>query len=189
MAPDVKGGRPTLRMERAEATRRRILDAARRLFSERGYGATSLMAVAEEAGVAVQTVYAAYGSKAGILRALREEVVHQAEAESLYSAALHAARADEGLELFARSIRARWQAGADVVAAHADAAASDASLRREVEAVLERRRTGIAALMAEIARGLRPGLLVEDATAISDALTSPGVYLTLVRAAGWSDDR
>ncbi len=54
----------------AEVTRRRIVAAARVLFARDGYGATTLRGIATEAGVAVQTVYAVYGSKAGTLAAL-----------------------------------------------------------------------------------------------------------------------
>ncbi len=66
--PDVNSGpparHPTLREERAQVTRRRIADAARRLFFRDGYAATTIARIATEADVAVQTVYAVYGSKA-----------------------------------------------------------------------------------------------------------------------------
>lgn len=59
-----------LRREQAAATRRAILDAAQRLFERDDYAATSMKAIAEEAGVAVKTVYLAFESKSGVLRAL-----------------------------------------------------------------------------------------------------------------------
>jgi AcrR family transcriptional regulator len=46
------------------------LDAAQRLFTERGYGATSIEAIASEAGVATDTVYASFRTKAGVLHKL-----------------------------------------------------------------------------------------------------------------------
>src|SRR6266540_7187996 len=55
------------RRPKAQATRRRILDAARRLFVERGYVATTIEAIAAEAGVAVPTVYLAFGTKRALL--------------------------------------------------------------------------------------------------------------------------
>ena len=55
------------RQEQARQTRRAILDAAGRLFVDPGYAATPLTAVAAEAGVAVQTVYAVFGSKRQLL--------------------------------------------------------------------------------------------------------------------------
>ncbi len=183
-----RGRRPSLREERAAATQRRILDAARLRFAEDGYGATTLREIAAEAGVAVQTVYAVYGSKAGILRALRTALVHQPEAESLYAAALAAPDDPARLALFARSIRARWEAGADIVRVHAEAAASDAALREEVEQVLARRRAGLRALAAALEGSLASGLDVARASAILDVLTMPEVYLELTGVAGWSDD-
>jgi len=58
------------RREQAAATRSQILDAARRLFLKQGYAATSMAAVAAEAGVALKTVYVVFETKSGLLRAL-----------------------------------------------------------------------------------------------------------------------
>src|SRR5947209_10504132 len=58
------------RQQQAERTRRQILDAARRLFAARGYTATTLPAIAEEAGVAAPTVTAVFGTKVALLHAL-----------------------------------------------------------------------------------------------------------------------
>src|SRR5690349_11246292 len=58
-----------------QATRQSVIAAARRLFSERGYAGSSIEAIAEAAGVAVPTVYAAFGNKRSILRALLAAVV------------------------------------------------------------------------------------------------------------------
>src|SRR3982750_2219788 len=55
--------RSPVRRERARATRRRIREAAARLFVEHGYMATTIEAIAVEAGVAVQTVYFVFGNK------------------------------------------------------------------------------------------------------------------------------
>jgi AcrR family transcriptional regulator len=56
------------RRERADQTRARMIEAAYRLFMRDGYAATTMQAVAEEAGVAVQTVYFTFRTKAGLLR-------------------------------------------------------------------------------------------------------------------------
>src|SRR3954467_4226791 len=58
------------RRAQAEATRREILDAAERLFVRDGYAATTMAAIAKEAGVALKTVYVAFETKSGVLRAL-----------------------------------------------------------------------------------------------------------------------
>ena len=58
-----------------QATRQSVIAAARRLFSERGYAGSSIEAIAEAAGVAVPTVYSAFGNKRSILLALLAAVV------------------------------------------------------------------------------------------------------------------
>src|SRR5215211_8027629 len=58
------------RRQQAAATRREILQAAQRLFEGQGYAATTMAAIAAEAGVALKTVYLAFETKSGVLRAL-----------------------------------------------------------------------------------------------------------------------
>src|SRR6478752_4992876 len=58
------------RQEQAAATRRSILDAAGRLFERQGYPATTMEAIAAEAGVALKTVYVVFETKSGLLRGL-----------------------------------------------------------------------------------------------------------------------
>jgi TetR/AcrR family transcriptional regulator, regulator of autoinduction and epiphytic fitness len=188
MADAVNPARPSLRAERAAVTRRRIADGARRLFVRDGYGATTLQAVADEAGVAVQTVYAVYGSKAGILRGLRDAVVHQPEAEALAREAFAAVDAGEALDRFARSIRARWDAGSEVVRIYAEAASTDPVLRAEHEAVYARRRGGLRHLAETLEDRLAAGIDAARATAILDALTLPELYAELVAVQGWTSD-
>src|SRR5688572_15504147 len=62
-----------VRQERAAQTRARIVDAAAALFTSHGYGRTSIRQIAEEAGVAADTVYATFGSKARVLTAVIDE--------------------------------------------------------------------------------------------------------------------
>lgn len=180
MAP-VKDPKGTLRSERAVVTRNRIAEAARRLFASNGYGATTLAAIAEEAGVAVQTVYFVYASKVGILRALRDGVMRDAEADELYAAALGERSLDRKVELFARSIRIRWEHGHDVVAITEQAAATDPRIKKEVGRALSARRNGIAALARSMALA-EPG----RTEAIFDALSQPQVYRQLVEVHRWS---
>ncbi len=62
------------RVEYAEATRQAIIDAARRLFAERGYFSTKVDDIATLARVAPATVYAVSGGKQGLLRTLMDNV-------------------------------------------------------------------------------------------------------------------
>lgn len=73
MAERVKAKRPydsPRRREAAAATRREILEAAERLFERQGYAATTMASIAAEARVALKTVYVAFETKSGVLRAL-----------------------------------------------------------------------------------------------------------------------
>jgi len=184
---DVKSPAGSLRAEQAAVTTRRILDAARRGFGDAGYAATTLREIASEAGVAVQTVYAVFGSKANILRALRDSVVTDPAASEAYAAALAATDLDEALGLFARSIRLRWEAGHDIVMINVSAAAADPEIRAEVAAANAMRSGGIARLarrLGELERSLDP----RRVEALLDALTLTSVYEQLVAHHGWSSD-
>jgi AcrR family transcriptional regulator len=184
---DVKSQRGSLRAERAAVTRRRIAEAARGLFATRGYGATTLRQVAVAAGVAVQTVYAVFGSKANILRELRGGLVSDPAAEAAFRAAVTASSTPAALDLFARSIRLRWETGHDIVAIHGEAASTDPTVRDEVEQVLSGRREGIGRLARSMGT-LEPSLETRRIIAVIDALTLPEVYAELVVVQGWSAD-
>ena len=58
------------RQQQAQRTRRSVIDSAHRLFLERGFAATTMPAVAQAAGVSVQTVYKAFGTKTGLAKAV-----------------------------------------------------------------------------------------------------------------------
>src|SRR5437879_13615860 len=99
------------RREQAAATRREILAAAQRLFEQQGYAATTMAAIAAEAGVALKTVYVAFETKSGVLRALwhlllrgDEDNVPVAERE-WYRAVLEEPDPERQLALNARNSR------------------------------------------------------------------------------------
>lgn len=78
MAQAVKGSRRYVsarRAEQARQTRREIIAAAHRLLVEQGYTAATISAVAQEAGVALQTIYTAVGNKRALLRAVIESAI------------------------------------------------------------------------------------------------------------------
>jgi AcrR family transcriptional regulator len=61
-----------LREEQARLTQRRILDAARELFLEQGYAATTMNAIAARAAVSAQTVYKSFGTKPALVKRLHD---------------------------------------------------------------------------------------------------------------------
>jgi len=185
---DVKSPAGSLRATRAADTRLRIEEAARRCFSDRGYAATTLREIAADAGVAVQTVYATFGSKAAILRSLRVRVIGDTEADDAWGRALDAVTVAAAVDAFARSIRLRWEHGADIVATNTDAARTDATIRAEVDGAVRVRRTGIGLLAAHLTR-LDPRLgPPERITAILEALTVTDGYAVLTGPHGWTPD-
>src|SRR5688572_9618675 len=72
-----------LRQEQAEMTRRRVLDAAYDLLLRDGYAGTTITAVAERAGVAVPTVYKAFGSKAELIKRVYDRALAGNGAETV----------------------------------------------------------------------------------------------------------
>jgi AcrR family transcriptional regulator len=82
----------------AGQTRGQILESARRLFRDRGYGRVTIEEIAADAGVAVPTVYATYGGKRAILLHLLDEMEKAADVSALL-AALRDCAGDERAQL------------------------------------------------------------------------------------------
>lgn len=185
---NVKSRSGSLRAERAGVTRQRIESAARVLFARQGYATTTLRELAAEADVAVQTVYAVYGTKGNVLRALIRSVVDDPEADAAAGEAIQAPTVEASLAAFARSIRRRWEAGHDVVRIHAEAASADPELRQEAAFALAARGRGIGTLAGHLVH-IAPRLGDPRAVAaILDALTLPAIFEALTTGHGWTAD-
>src|ERR1700682_609385 len=83
------------RHEQARATRRRVLEAARRLFAARGYSTVTMREVASEAGVAVQTVHVIFGTKLSLAQGIVEAALQDVNQEVV----AFIRRADEAQDL------------------------------------------------------------------------------------------
>jgi AcrR family transcriptional regulator len=185
----VKGPRSTYRQEQAAATRHRIASAARKLFAERGYGATTLAAIAAEAGVAEPTVYAVFGSKKGFLLALRQQMHAELDLPTLTTQALAAPDARRKLEGWARLLRAQMERSYDVIAAHREAARVDSDAAGEYRGVLDSRAGVMQELVKELGPDLRSDLNLRTAADILWAFSNEEMYRELVRERRWSPDR
>jgi AcrR family transcriptional regulator len=185
------------RQEQARRTRRAILDAAGGLFVERGYAATTMSAVAEAAGVALDTVYAAVGPKPVLFRLLVETAISGSEepVPALERDYVRAIRAEPDparkLVLYAQAVGRIQQRLAPLVQVLQQAAAGDAELRALWQAIADRRAANMRLFAAELAAtgGLRPGLSVEEAADVLWSTNSPELYLLLVGQRGWDPDR
>jgi AcrR family transcriptional regulator len=183
-----------LRRGQASQTRARILDSAEGLFAELGYAATTMDGIAAKAGVAVDTVYTTFGSKAGVLHRLLEvrvggEDQAVALAERAESQAVLAERnAARLLVRFAEGSTETLERTAPVARIVRSAAAVDpevgALLAREEETRLLHVRA-VAGAVADRSR-MRPGLTAMRAAAIIWTLASPEVHRLLRAERGWS---
>jgi len=192
----VEAGEPDGRRRRAARSRQRIVRAATVRFVRDGYAATTIGAIARDAGVATQTVYYDFGSKRNVLRAVLDAAIAGDDA----------------------TIPVRDQAWVDEVARQTDPVAAVEALVAGAVAILARvapvydvlchaagepdisdlfaatragRRRDQQALVASLAAAghLRPGLDVEAAADAVYALVNEEVYLLLVVDCGWDRDR
>jgi AcrR family transcriptional regulator len=185
------------RLEQAAATRREILKTAQRLFVEQGYGATTMSAIAAEAGVALKTVYVAFETKSGVVRALWNVLLRGDENDApvaergWYREVLEEPDPERQLRLNARNSRTvKRRAGALMEVIHGAAPAD-----REINALWQRiqqdfhdnQRSIVESLREKNA--LRADLDVGTAADILWALNHPSLYRLLARDRGWTSER
>jgi AcrR family transcriptional regulator len=183
---EVKASRAPLRQRQALETRRAIAQAARSLFAERGYAATSIEVVAAEAGVAERTIYAIFGTKKAILAAICEEWLREAGVMETIAEGLAIRDLRRRLELVASSSRRQWESERGVRAMLEGAAASDAEVAKMVNAWKNDRARSFRAIVTGLESSLRPGIAGDRAGAIIRALTSAEIYSELVTGEGWT---
>ena len=179
--------RSTYRQQQAAATRDRIADAARLLFGTAGYGSTSMEAIAGGAGVAVRTVYSAFGTKREILSLICERWLEQAHARERAQEVL--AEPDPALRLRGAAgwLRNLYQAGFDVVLIFEAATDESPETRALLRSKLAGRNEVMDAMIASLDGHLR--VPVREAQAVYRALAAPGVYQELVDASEWTPEQ
>jgi AcrR family transcriptional regulator len=184
------------RREQAAATRREILTSAQRLFERDGYAATTMAGVAAGAGVALKTVYVAFGTKSELLRALWHILLRGDEDDvpvgdrRWYREVVAQTDPVRQIELTARNSRLVKVRAAKLMRVIRDAAAGDADISalwsRIQSDFYENQRVIVEALARH--GGLRPGLDVAGATDVLWTLNHPDVWLLLVGERGWTPD-
>lgn len=200
MDRDVKRRRPyqgTARQARTRRTRAAVVEAARSLFVERGYAATTIEAISDRSDTPQPTVYRLFSSKLGILKALLDVSVG-GDDEAVAMADRPQVRAlvsDEDpknqLAGFAALLREVMARVGPVHRILADAARSDEAAASLLAEIARQRHEGQRRIARSVARSgdLRPGLRERDAGDIVHALASPEVYGLLVFDRGWSGER
>jgi len=202
MSDDVKTPRryeSARRREQAAQTRRDIVAAAGTLFRERGYVGTSMPLVASEAGVVVETVYRAFGSKAGLFRAVIEALLAggtsraevTVEDRPAIRAVIEEADPRRQVALYAATQPGIHRRSGPLLRALLGATATDpdlASLWDELEAWRLEGQGRFVGMLAEQGR-LRHDLQVETARDIAWTLCSLTVHDHLVVVRGWTAER
>jgi AcrR family transcriptional regulator len=186
--------RSPLRAAQARATRLAIIEAAGRLFVERGYAATSIDAVAEAAGAGRATVFASVGGKAALLKAAYDvAVVGDDEPIPLPERpwAHHVRQGEtqgERIKRYAEMVTMIDGRYAPIYEAFRGAASADPEVRQLWQEIRAERRRGGSNFVRLICQlgSLREGLEREAAADIVWILNDPGLYHQLVLEQAWS---
>ncbi|MDQ0802152.1 TetR/AcrR family transcriptional regulator [Arthrobacter sp. SLBN-112] len=203
MGPAVNGASPRSRsydarrrQEAAEQSRKRVLAESRGLFLAKGYGRTTIAAIAHAAGVSKESVYKGFGGKPGLVRAIYEQSLLGAGGppaeERSDRAQATVADPRELMEQFGRFVAEISPLGSPVYLLIRDAAASGdqdmAALLRDVDD--ERYQRMLHNARQVLGRGfLRPDLRVEEVADVMFMGTSAEFYETLVLKRGWTAER
>lgn len=182
------------RRARSIATKQRILDAARELMLARGYRATTVAAIANSAGVNVDTVYELVGRKPVLLRELIEQALSGTDHVVMAEERDHvkAMRAEPSpsrkLAIYARAVRETQARMAPLFLALRDASSTEPEAHQVWQEISDRRAINMRKLVRDLrdAGGLRFGLPVNEAADVVWAMNSSELYVLLTVERGWS---
>lgn len=194
---DRRSYRAPHRLERAAATRRAVLAAARDLFVSQGYRKTSVADVARRAGVNIDTIYATLGRKPMLLRALVETAISgtddavPAEQRDYVRRIRSTVGARQKLAVYAEAIGAIQPRLAPIFLCLSEAAADDPDCASLWSEIGERRATNMRLFAADLrATGeLRADLSDDDVADIVWSLNGPEYYALVVHQRGWSIEK
>jgi AcrR family transcriptional regulator len=178
------------RERQARQTREQIVGAARRLFARDGFARTTVEAIAREAGVSAQTVYASVGSKRGIVLALLDRMEIEGGNEELRRELAASKDPRWQLRAIVRFNRRLFERGRDVLDV-VMATRADADVEAFGRAGEARRREGQARWVRAWAEAgvLRPDLDEGAAADVLWALTGPELYWLFAVNSGWSGSK
>lgn len=177
-----------VRGQRALDTRRRISEAALSLFAEHGFADTTVSSIAARAGVAAPTVYATFGSKGAIVRALLEQMGHNADSAGWAQRIAAESNPHAKLAAFAAWTTVLFSSSKAIIKAAAGAA-SDPMISELGEEGNRQRRNGLRAVIGTLAQtnALLVDLTQERALDRAWMLTGVNLYLSATDGCGWTD--
>ena len=185
------------RAEQARATRRQVVTEATRLFVAQGYAATSIASIAAAAGVAVQTVYAAFGNKRTILAAAVDQAIAGDDRPVVVNDrdwmrfVLESTEPATRLRAYAHAVGRIHSGAAHVFRVLDVASASDPALAELWQETMRRRRVGVTGVVTPIAEAgdLRDDLTTEEAIDVVWTLNGHDTYVNLVDHRHWTRER
>jgi AcrR family transcriptional regulator len=177
------------RQRQAQATREAVAGAARRLFMEQGYIATTIEAISEAAEIPVPTIYSAFGNKPAILEEARRLWIAETDVENLHRRALATPEVQKRLRLAAHWTRRQFELGYDLISIYQEAARADPRVAAVWRQVMLRREAAVSELLESLRGRLRSGLKLRLALDLYVSWTLPEVYRTLVLERGWSPNK
>lgn len=175
----------------ALATRQAIIDAARRLFAERGYFATKVDDIAAEADVAPATVYAVGGGKQGLLGELSHMWTTEPAITTTLNYVAGAEDCEDIIRYLARASRERREQFGDVMRILLSTAPHDPAVARQLKPATDLYRATIVTVAERLAKlgGLRAGVDAAEAADVLWFYFGYASYFTLHDDNGWSYER
>ncbi len=173
----------------ARETRLQVVAAARALFAQHGYAATTLQAIGAESGVAVPTIYDAFGSKRGILEAARLVMLEESQIPELMAEAADESDRGRKLDLAARWVRLQMERSYDVIRAFREACRVHPEAAADHRRILDRRGRSPHEFIRTLAPGLAAGISPRTATDLFRAFSNEELFRELVVERRWSPDR
>jgi len=185
------------RQAQSQATRLRIIEAAKAQFSEHGYPATTLEAVAAAAGTSLPTLYRLFASKRALLKTVLDTTFGGDDEPIAFAgrpavqAALTQPDATALIRAFARIGREFMERSAPILHVLATAAQVDPDAAHLMAEIRQQRHTGQSRIIAALASrdALDPGLDLSEAADMAYAVLSPDVHRILTIERGWTPDQ
>ncbi|OBB96246.1 TetR/AcrR family transcriptional regulator [Mycobacterium sp. 852002-30065_SCH5024008] len=196
----VKGRPPrrydsTRRRQQAQQNRHAVLVAARRRFLTQGYAATTIAEIASDASISVETVYKAFATKAGVLKALfdvsvagDDEPIPMAQRDVIQNV-IDATDAARKLEIYAEHLAATMPRSAPVQLLARDGAASSPDAAEVWKQIRQETLTAMTMFASDLARTGRLRVSARQARDVLWTYHAPELYELLVLERGWSATR
>jgi AcrR family transcriptional regulator len=185
------------RQAQARLTRKKITEAAYKLFLKRGYAGATITAIAKEAKVSTETIYATFNNKRGILAHLvNVSVVGDEDDEPLLKRPFVKATASESdqhkqIARFAQQMSDIMGRMAPIFEIMRTAAKTEADIAEMRDNIMQERKLGMAYFVSSVAThgGLRDGLMTDKAAEIVFALSSGEMFNVFIQDLGWSKEQ